>query len=134
MHETGLCEGVVDAIVRRAHGRPVGWARVRIGGHPVDPEVVGQGVAVAAMGTEAEGLEVEVVLDPLRAVCGSCGADEPVNDAPDMTACRRCGGLDVTLAGSDHAVLEAVGYRQMERGAGGPAPTRARSTPSTPLS
>jgi hydrogenase nickel incorporation protein HypA/HybF len=31
MHEFGLCEGIVDAIQRRAAGRPVARVRVRIG-------------------------------------------------------------------------------------------------------
>jgi hydrogenase nickel incorporation protein HypA/HybF len=111
VHELGLCDGVVEAICRRADGRPVSWARVRIGGHAVDPEVIAQGVAVAAAGTEAQGLTLEVVVDPARAHCRSCGVEEPVGDAVALAACRHCGGIDVELTGSEHAVLEAVGYR-----------------------
>lgn len=115
MHELGLCEGVVDALVERARGRPVAWARVRVGGHPVDPAVISQGVAMAAAGTEAEGVRLELVMDPARSRCRRCGAEEPVEDAMSLAACRRCGGVDVDVVGTDHAVLEAVGYRQERR-------------------
>jgi hydrogenase nickel incorporation protein HypA/HybF len=114
VHELGLCDGVVEAICRRAGGRPVGWARVRIGGHAVDPEVIAQGVALAAAGTEAEDLTLEVIVDPVRVHCGSCGAEEPVANALGLAACSHCGGIDVELIGSEHAVLEAVGYRKSE--------------------
>lgn len=115
MHELGLCDAVVEAVGRRARGRPVMWARVRLGGHPVDPEVITQGVAVAAMGTVAEGMELDLVVDPMRCRCRRCGAEEPVAGASGLVACVRCGGVDVELAGSEHAVLEAVGYRPTDR-------------------
>ncbi len=116
MHELGMCEAVVEAICRRAGGRPVSWAQVRVGGHPVDPEVISQGVAMAAMGTEAQGLLVDVVLDPLRARCRRCGADEPVDDALGLAACRSCGGVDIELVGAEHVVLQALAYREAEKG------------------
>lgn len=112
MHELGLCDAIVEAIRARAKGRPVAWARVRVGGsHAVAPEVIAQGVAVAGGGTEVEGADLELVVDPMRSRCKSCGAEAPVDDALSLVACRRCGGLDVSIEGSDHAVLEAVGYR-----------------------
>lgn len=115
MHELGLCEGIVEAVRRRAEGRPVEWARVRVGGHVVDPEVVAQGVAMAAEGTEAAGMRLELVADPRTIRCHRCGAEEPIRDALSLVACPRCGGVDVELSGSDEAVLEAVGYLKSER-------------------
>lgn len=111
VHELGLCDGVVQAIRRRAQGRPVSWARVRVGGHALDPEVIAQGAAMAAAGTEAEGFSLELVVEPMRTVCGRCGADEPVEEAMALAACPRCGSVDIEVTGSEHAVLEAVGYR-----------------------
>jgi Zn finger protein HypA/HybF involved in hydrogenase expression/hemerythrin-like domain-containing protein len=122
MHELGLCEAVADAVVRRARGRPVAWARVRVGGHAVDPEVIAQGVAVAAAGTSAEGMDLQVVADPARARCRSCGAEAPVTDALALAACSRCGGIDVEVTGAEHAVLEAVGYRPAAPDVGRPEP------------
>ncbi|MGH9103425.1 MAG: hydrogenase/urease maturation nickel metallochaperone HypA [Acidimicrobiales bacterium] len=119
MHELGLCDAVVEAVIRRARGRPVSWARVRLGGHPVDPSVITQGVAVAAAGTEAEAMVLELVLDPARARCRRCGAEEEVVDGLSLAVCRRCGGMDVEMVGAEHAVLEAVGYRAAGVEAGG---------------
>lgn len=120
MHELGLCEGVVEAICRRAKGRPVSWARVRVGGHAVDPAVINQGVVMAAAGTEAEGLSLELILDPVRCRCPRCGAEEPIDNALGLAACVHCGSLDVEVVGSEHAVLEAVRYR-LSDGAAPPA-------------
>jgi hydrogenase nickel incorporation protein HypA/HybF len=114
MHELGLCDAVVEAVLRRAQGRPVSWARVRIGGHAVDPAVITQGVQMAAAATLAERMRLEIVAVPARAVCGACGADEPVTDALSLVACGRCGSIEVEVQGDEDAVLEAIGYRASE--------------------
>jgi hydrogenase nickel incorporation protein HypA/HybF len=108
MHETGLCEAVVDAALRRAAGRRVTSLRVRIGGHPVDAAVITQGIQVAAMGTDAEGTGVELVLDPMVVRCRDCGRVGDVSDHLDLVACPACGGVDVEVSGSEEAVLESV--------------------------
>lgn len=110
MHELGLCEAIADAIERRAKGRPVTWARVRIGGHAVDPALIRQGVQMAAAGGPAESVDLEVILDPARARCRRCGTEAPVTDALGLTACQACGGIDVEVVGGEEAVLEAVAY------------------------
>jgi hydrogenase nickel incorporation protein HypA/HybF len=108
MHETGLCEAVVDAALRRAAGRRVTRIRVRIGGHLVDPAVITQGIQVAAAGTDADGTGVELVLDPMVVRCGGCGRVGDVRDHVDLVACPACGGVDVEVTGSDEVVLESV--------------------------
>ena len=43
MHEYGLCEGIVDAVRKRAAGRPVAWVRIRAGARQgVDSESMNQ--------------------------------------------------------------------------------------------
>lgn len=108
MHELGLCDGIVEAVLRRAAGRRVSAARVRIGGHPVDPEVMEQGFALAAMGTPAEGAALDVVSEPSTVHCRGCGSRAPVADHLALVACRACGGVDVEVVGSDEAVLESI--------------------------
>lgn len=110
MHETGLCEAIVAAALRRAGGRPVAGVRVRVGGHPVDPRVIDQGFRIAAAGTEAAGAEVDVVLEPLSARCRTCGRDSPATDPLALMACTRCGGLDIEAVGEDRVVLESITY------------------------
>jgi hydrogenase nickel incorporation protein HypA/HybF len=108
MHELGMCEGIVEAALRRADGRPVRGIRVRVGGHPVDPEVIEQGVQVAALGTLVEGAAIDLVLDPLSVRCARCGAETPVNSAMVLAACPACGAVDVPCTGHEAVVLESI--------------------------
>lgn len=109
MHELELCEDILRAVLRRADGRRVHAARVRIGGHPVDPDVIETNVQLAAAGTPAEGIRVDVVSVPSTLRCRSCGAVADASDALAMVACRRCGGIDVGYETEEHeVVLESI--------------------------
>jgi hydrogenase nickel incorporation protein HypA/HybF len=106
----GLCETIVETVLRAAGGRQVSSARVRVGGHPVDPGVIDQGFRMAAAGTSAAGAAIEVVVEPLTVHCRDCGADAPVASAMDLTACSRCGGVDVEVTGAEYAVLDSIAF------------------------
>ncbi|GAA4147401.1 hydrogenase maturation nickel metallochaperone HypA [Actinomadura keratinilytica] len=108
MHEMGMCEAIVEAAVRRAGGRRVRGVRVRVGGHAVDPGVVEQGFRMAAAGTVAQDAALDLVVVPLTARCGGCGARSPVDDAAHLVACPNCGGVDVEVTGHDDVVLESI--------------------------
>jgi hydrogenase nickel incorporation protein HypA/HybF len=108
MHETGLADGIVRAALRRGAGRRVTGLRVRVGGHPVDPLVVTQGIQIAAAGTLAEGVEVDLVLEPMTVHCAGCGHHGPVTDHLAVVACRHCGAVDVEVSGGDEVVLESI--------------------------
>jgi hydrogenase nickel incorporation protein HypA/HybF len=82
--------------------------RVRIGGHPVDPDVITHGFTVAAVGTPAEHATVELVMEPLTAHCQTCGHSAQVHDSLDAAVCRACGGLDIELAGTEDVILESI--------------------------
>ncbi|MGH8890863.1 MAG: hydrogenase maturation nickel metallochaperone HypA [Acidothermaceae bacterium] len=114
MHEVGLCEAIVDATLKRANGRRVESVRVRIGGHPIDPEVIDQGFRIAAMGTVAADATVDLVVEPMVLHCHGCGANSPANDALGMVACPACGGIDVDLHGHEDVVLESISLRAPE--------------------
>lgn len=105
MHELGLCEDILRAVLRRAAGRRVRAARVRVGGHPVDPAVIETNVQVAAVGTLAAGLRVEVVSVPSGLRCRGCGHVADADDALALVACRQCGGVDIAYDVDDHGVL-----------------------------
>jgi hydrogenase nickel incorporation protein HypA/HybF len=108
MHETGLAEAIVAAALRRAEGRRVTGVRVHIGGHPVDPDVVTQGIQLAATGTLAENTAVELVLVPMSVSCRGCGRTGSVDDHLSMVACPACGGLDIELTGDEDVILESI--------------------------
>lgn len=114
MHEIGLSEAIVEATLRRAQGRSVESVRVRVGGHPVDADVVNQGFQLAAMGTEAENATVEIVSEPLVVRCRDCGVEAPASDALHLAACAQCGGIDVEAVGTEEIVLEWIALRAPE--------------------
>lgn len=114
MHELGLCEGIVGAAVNRAKGRVVTVVRVRVGGHPVDCDVVTQGFRMAAAGTVVADARLDLVLDPMLVHCGECGREAPVEDHLAMIACPGCGALDIELIGDDSVVLESISVRAPE--------------------
>lgn len=105
MHELGLCDDILRAVLERADGRRVRAARVRVGGHPVDPAVIDQNVRVAAVGTIAEGIRIEVIGRPSGMRCRNCGHVADANDAMALVACRNCGGVDVAAEDETHDVM-----------------------------
>jgi hydrogenase nickel incorporation protein HypA/HybF len=108
MHELGMCQGIAEAVLRRAAGRTVTAARVRVGGHAVDSGVVDQGFRLAAAGTPAENAALDIVHEPMSVRCHSCGNVQPVRDHLSMVACPSCAGVDVEVTGNDDVVLESI--------------------------
>lgn len=109
MHEMSYCEGVVEAVERRAAGRPVARVGVRIGAvHRVVAEAFAQSFQMAAAGGPAEGATTELVVVPVHGHCMDCRADF---DSPDPSpACPACGCLDVAVVGGDEMILEWLQY------------------------
>ena len=62
MHELGLCEGILDAVERRAAGREVRNVRVRVGeALRVAEPALDQAFILVSEGTVAEGATIEMV-------------------------------------------------------------------------
>jgi hydrogenase nickel incorporation protein HypA/HybF len=116
MHETGLCDAIVQAVLHQAEGRRVTTVRVRVGGHvgghEIDPAVIDQGFRVAASGTPAQDADVEVVIEPLSVRCRGCGGQGAATDALSLVACPRCGGVDIEVTGGAEVELEAITFAQ----------------------
>jgi hydrogenase nickel incorporation protein HypA/HybF len=107
LHELGLCEGVLQAVERRAAGRRVTRVRVRVGAqHRVVPSAFDQSFALVAQGTVADGAAVDLVTVPVRVRCLDCGHEGEADDA--LAACPACGGLDIDTEGGDELILEAI--------------------------
>ena len=109
MHEMGYCQGVLEAVERRAAGRPVARVAVRIGAvHRVAADAFQQSFSMAADGGPAADAVTEVVVVPVRGHCMDCRNDfESADPAP---ACPSCGALDVAVEGGDEVVLEWLEY------------------------
>lgn len=109
MHELSYCEGVLEAVLKRAGDRPVAAIGVRIGAvHRVVADAFQQSFEIAAVGTPAETARTELTVLPVHGHCMDCRSDFHATDpAP---ACPDCGSLDVAVDGGDEVVLEWIRY------------------------
>jgi hydrogenase nickel incorporation protein HypA/HybF len=107
VHELGLCEGIVEAVERRAAGRRVTGVRVRVGAlHRVSGPAFDQAFSMVSMGTVAEDAEVDLVVVPVGIACRACGRLSESEDA--HAACPGCGSPDVEVSGGDELTLESI--------------------------
>jgi len=107
VHELGLCEGILEAVERRAAGRRVTRVRVRVGAqHRVVSSAFDQSFALVSQGTVADGAAVDLVVVPVSVTCLDCGHEAEAADP--LAACPACGGLDLTTKGGDELILEAI--------------------------
>ncbi|MDX6205302.1 MAG: hydrogenase nickel incorporation protein HypA/HybF [Frankiales bacterium] len=111
MHEMSYCEGVLEAVERRAAGRRVERIGVRIGAvHRVVEGAFEQSFQIAAAGGPAQGATTEVVVVPVSGHCMDCRADfEALESSP---ACPTCGSLDVAVVGGDEVILAWLQYAE----------------------
>ena len=109
MHEMSYCEGVLEAVERRAGGRPVTRIGVRIGAiHRVVADAFEQSFQLVAAGGPADGASTEVVVVPVHGHCLDCRND--FDSADPAPSCPACGSLDVAVEGGDEVVLEWLQY------------------------
>lgn len=109
MHEIGYCAGVLEAVERRAAGRPVTRIGVLVGArHCISPAAFEQSFQLVAEGGVAAGANTEVLIAPMRAACAACpGTFETTEPLP---ACPDCHSTDVVTEGGDELVLQWVEY------------------------
>ena len=107
MHEFGLCEGVVDAVVRRAGDRHVSEVVVRAGvRHRLVPESLQLAFSSVAAGTVASDALVHLETVPVDVSCRVCAQ---VSESTDVfTRCPRCGSDDVEVSGGDELTLVSL--------------------------
>ncbi|MEZ0075291.1 hydrogenase maturation nickel metallochaperone HypA [Planotetraspora sp. GP83] len=129
MHEFGIAEAIVDAVERRANGRRVRRARVRAG---VLLRIAGPAMdhafAMVSEGTVAEGAELDLVTEPVRVTCRTCGHSTTSDDA--FAVCHECGGTDIDTEGGDRLVLESIQIAEASHVPG--HPRRDRGDPAGP--
>ncbi|CAN5849964.1 hydrogenase maturation nickel metallochaperone HypA [soil metagenome] len=107
MHEFGLCEGIIDAVERRADGRRVAGVRVRVGTlHRVVEAALTQAFELVSAGTVADGAAIELVVVPVRAGCEACGHE--TESADPVAVCAGCGSTEVEMLTGDELLLESI--------------------------
>lgn len=116
MHELGMCQGLVEAVERRARGRRVARVGVRAGTLlRVAPDALEQSFQLVAAGGVADGAGVELVVVPLQGRCRDCGGSFSSDDP--TPACPACGSLATDAEGGEGLMLEWVRYEQDATGA-----------------
>lgn len=129
MHEMSYSEGVLEAVERRAAGRPVARVGVRIGAvHRVVAAAFEQSFQLAAAGGPAADATTEVVVVPAHGHCLGCRHD--FDTADPMSACPACGSLEVAVEGGDEVVLEWLQYVDVDGRSDHPHDTPAQLVPA----
>ena len=113
MHEMGIAGAVLRAVERRAAGRRVRRARVRAGAllH-ISAPALNQAFVAVSDGTVADGAQLDVVIEPARIGCRSCGRTTTSDRM--LAVCPACGGTRMDLQGGDGLVLESVQFAEAE--------------------
>jgi hydrogenase nickel incorporation protein HypA/HybF len=120
IRERVIAEAVLRAVERRAAGRRVRRARVRVGALlRIGAPALNQAFVMVSDGTVADGTRLDVVIEPARAGCRACGRVATTDHV--LAACPRCGGDRLDLQGGDGFVLESVEFAESERTVGDPA-------------
>ena len=102
MHELGIANEILDVALFEADrhaARKVTSIRLRVGVlRAIEPENLSFLFEHLARGTPAEGALLEIVEEPIRVECPSCG----ITEVRSFTAeCPRCREPGVSLAGGD---------------------------------
>ncbi|MEO7119424.1 MAG: hydrogenase maturation nickel metallochaperone HypA [Candidatus Limnocylindrales bacterium] len=118
MHETGLAEGIADAVRVRAGDRAVARVRVRMGTlHRAGQGPMEQAFEMVVAGTPLEGVTLDLIQVPVTSTCTQCGQAQSADEK--VVVCTGCGGTAMEYLGGDEIILEAIEYRAVESVAAG---------------
>ena len=114
MHELGLCEGILEAVERRAAGRRVTRVRVRVGAqHRVVASAFDQSFALVAQGTVADGAAVDLVTVPVLVDLPGLRAPGARPATPSPSA-RPVAASTWRPSGGDELILEAIHLEEQD--------------------
>jgi hydrogenase nickel incorporation protein HypA/HybF len=107
VHELSLCNAIADIALRRAEDRQVAAVQVRIGElRQVVPDTLAFCWTMITDGTTLAGSSLDVLREPARLHCRSCGHVFGLDDDQITLACRSCAGLNTAvLAGEELDVV-----------------------------
>ena len=110
MHELGLAEDILRKIKEEAkkQGLPkVAYAKMKVGETLVtdQPELI-ELFSMVSLGSPAEGAKLDIVLSPLKAVCGSCKKE--FNPKVIRFDCPSCGSGIIKITSGNELVIEEL--------------------------
>ena len=110
MHELGLAEDILRKIKEEAKTRglsKVSYAKIRVGETLVtdQPELI-ELFSMISTGTLTEGTKLDIVISPLKAICGSCKKE--FNPKVIRFDCPDCGSNSINIASGKELVIEEL--------------------------
>lgn len=107
MHELGLAEGLLSAVVGVAGDHPVTRVRVSVGAlQRVVPDSLEFGFRLVAEGTVCEAARLEIVPLPVRVRCAACGVESRSEEEP--VGCPACGAGAIEMLSGAEVLLDEV--------------------------
>ncbi|GAA0535486.1 hydrogenase nickel incorporation protein HypA [Saccharopolyspora subtropica] len=106
MHELGITQCIVDAVVSATGEAPVRRVHLEVGVlSGVVPHAVRFCFDLVARGTPLEGAELAIAEPAGRGKCRSCGAEFAIDD---LLARCRCGSTDVAVVAGEQVLVKSV--------------------------
>jgi len=110
MHELGLAEDILRKIKEEAKKNnlpKVAYAKIKIGETLVsDKPELEQLFSMISTGTLAEGTKLDIILSPLKAVCGSCKKE--FNPQVIRFDCPSCGSGNIKIISGNELLIEEL--------------------------
>jgi len=110
MHELGLAEDILRKIKEEAKKNnlpKVAYAKIKIGETLVsDKPELEQLFSMISTGTLAEGTKLDIILSPLKAVCGSCKKE--FNPKVIRFDCPNCGSGNIKIVSGNELIIEEL--------------------------
>jgi hydrogenase nickel incorporation protein HypA/HybF len=107
MHELAIADAVIATTLRHTDGRRVARVELKVGHlRQVVPSALKFSFELVAVGTPADGAELDIEEIPARVSCRDCAAQSLVADFP--LACASCAGLHVDVIAGDELFVDAL--------------------------
>ncbi|MBF0503683.1 MAG: hydrogenase maturation nickel metallochaperone HypA [Candidatus Omnitrophica bacterium] len=114
MHEGHFTENIVDAIVgelKKHPGRTIESVTVKVGEsyHLVADSVL-MHYDLLTKGSILEGVQLNLLEEPMLVVCGQCGKQGPLEDH-HLLLCSFCHSRQVKTIAGDHVTIEQIVFK-----------------------
>ncbi len=108
MHELGLAQDVLGKVKAEAKAKglsKITYAKVKIGETLItDPPEFQEIFSTISMGSVAEGMQLELEISPLKALCADCKKE--FNSQTPRLDCPHCGSTNIKISSGQELVIE----------------------------